>query len=185
MGVFLFTRDSEVCTTPQPCRAIVTPRWFSATKFQSAQVCNLPQKFPLIFLTSLSLQPREVQREKKHALTTAQDVFPPWCAGCFRTGSKRSKILLVSNQHSHKAKDRNSSQVLNIQAFPGLFFSSLFSYIQTIFNSIWRKKKYLRSYSLHTNTFLVTRISSAGYYSLSTGSIGFGLWQFYPFKIRI
>lgn len=67
--------------TPQPCRTIVTPRWFFATKFHSASVWNLPQKFPLIFLTSLSLQPREVQREKKHALTTAQYVFPTCCAG--------------------------------------------------------------------------------------------------------
>lgn len=73
---------------PQPCRAIVIPRGFFATKFPSAHIWNLPQKFPLIFLTSLSLQPGEVQREKKHALTTAQYVFPTCCAGPVPSGQE-------------------------------------------------------------------------------------------------
>lgn len=107
---------------PQPCRAIVIPKRFFATKFHSTHIWNLPQKFPLIFLTSLSLQPREVQREKKHALTTAQYVFPTCCAGPVPLGQEANTLNFL-NQHSHKAKDRNVSRALHPSTPRGFFFS--------------------------------------------------------------
>lgn len=176
-GVFLFTRDFEVCTKPAPAHSTTLQSHCYSKKI----FCNKISQRPHLKLTSkiptnlpnVPFTPAWRSSKRKETCFNNSSVRVSYLlcrTSSFRTGSKRSKILLVLNQHSHKAKDRNVSWALNIQAFPGLVcFFFLFSYIQTILNSIWRKEKYLRSYSLHTNTVLVTRIFSGGYYSLSNG----------------
>lgn len=132
-GVFLFTRDFEVCTKPAPARSTtLQSHCYSKTIF-----CNKISQRPHLKLTSkiptnlpnVPFTPAWRSSKRKETCFNNSSVRVSYLlcrTSSFRTGSERSKILLVLNQHSHKAKDRNVSWALNIQAFPGLFFFLVF-----------------------------------------------------------